>query len=85
MKWQPGSHDIFACSDYQGAVSLWDVRSPGMPLGSATDAHGGKALCVDWIHTSSLDSNNLNDSAPPSVVSGGSDCMLSVRALSSIQ
>ena len=44
---------------------LWDLRT-SVPLG-ITEAHSGKALCLDWIQ----DSANSNYLA---VLTGGSDC-----------
>jgi WD40 repeat protein len=48
VRWRPDSNaQLLACTDYDGGVCLWDVRS-SLPLGR-TEAHDGKALCCDWV------------------------------------
>lgn len=66
VKWHPTSENLFTSSDYDGSVKVWDMRA-NIPIGS-TQAHEGKALCVDWLKNS--DDNTCK------VISGGSDCNL---------
>ena len=66
VRWSPTGTQTFATSDYAGTVRVWDLRC-AIPLGSV-DAHDGKALCVDWIHSSPSTSTRI--------ISGGSDCCI---------
>eukprot|EP01034_Spumella_vulgaris_P038911 gene38911-48049_t len=65
VKWRPDSAIVLSATDYEGNVSLWDIRSSAVPLG-CNEVHGGKALCVDWV----------GSEGAYKVVSGGSDCCL---------
>jgi len=71
VRWHPTSGNIFASSDYEGTVKVWDLRS-NVPLGTS-DAHQGKALCVDWILVDDV----------VKVISGGSDCIIKSTAVGS--
>ena len=71
VRWHPSSGNIFASSDYEGTVKVWDLRS-SIPLGTS-DAHQGKALCIDWIVVDDV----------IKVVSGGSDCIIRSTAIGS--
>lgn len=59
--WRPGSSYHIATGGHDGAVKLWDIRSP-VPLGSLQQ-HKDKVLCVGWWGGGVL-------------VSGGADCKL---------
>lgn len=74
----PGSAHMFAATDYAGTVTLWDARSPNVPLGR-TEAHNGKALCLNWL--SNADSTEA--AAGFRLLSGGSDCALKATAMDS--
>ena len=63
---------VFASSNYNGEVSVWDIRS-SRPI-STSEAHEGKVLCCDWLHRSSSGSKENN--ATVNVISGGSDCAI---------
>lgn len=67
----PSSDAHFASADYDGALSLWDMRS-SLPV-AVRAAHQGKALCVDWTRGATLDC---------ALLSGGSDCLLAATQLS---
>lgn len=71
-KWCPNSDKYFASVDYEGVVSLWDIRADS-PL-AAAEAHDGKGLCLDWIPSTGNSTARL--------VTGGSDCMLHVSDIS---
>ena len=62
----PGSAHMFATTDYSGSVTLWDTRSPAVPLGR-TEAHNGKALCLHWLRSTGADKEHR-------LLTGGSDC-----------
>ena len=62
VKWAPSNEHIFSCVDYNGSVTLWDIRAT-QPL-SSTEAHTGKGLCLDWVIGTSK------------IATGGSDCIL---------
>ncbi len=66
MKWRPESSNVFATSDYNGDVKVWDVRA-SVPLGTSS-AHNGKALCLLWSDA------NVDGNTKSVIVSGGSDC-----------
>jgi ribosome biogenesis protein len=68
VKWSPTNAFIFAASNYNGEVCVWDIRST-VPLSTA-EAHSGKVLCLDWLEQSSKGDKRV------SVVSGGSDCAI---------
>ena len=61
LAWRPGSEHTVATGAHDGAIRLWDLRSP-LPL-SELEAHEGKALAVAWRDRLRL-------------VSGGSDAKL---------
>lgn len=61
VRWHPTKPMVFGCTDYAGALRVWDIRSTKVPLGNS-DTHDGKALCLDWAGTT--------------VFSGGSDCVV---------
>ena len=66
VKWHPTNEFVFASTDYNGGVYVWDTRGE-VPIGF-NDAHSGKGLCVDWIAG--------RDGATDKVISGGSDCCI---------
>ena len=66
VRWAPDSEYILSSVDYNGHVSLWDIRAK-VAL-SVEDTHSGKGLCLDWVPSSSSGKSN--------VASGGSDCAL---------
>ena len=78
----PGSAHMFAVTDYSGTVTLWDARSPNVPLGRS-EAHGGKALCLHWLTNAEVggDSGNLKDGYR--LLTGGSDCCIKSTAVDS--
>lgn len=65
VRWHPTAAHLFASTDYDGAVKLWDTRTLNVPLRTIKDVHEGKGLCLDWL---------LHSSTDASIVSGGSDC-----------
>ena len=67
VKWSPQNVNTFSTSNYNGEVSVWDIRS-SVPV-STSEVHSGKVLCLDW-----LDSSRKGSSIK--VVSGGSDCLI---------
>ncbi len=77
VKWRPDSAIVLSATDYEGNVSLWDIRSNAVPLG-VSEVHGGKALCVDWAHVPSADDSSVMEYK---VVSGGSDCCVKATAV----
>ena len=68
VKWSPTNAFIFAASNYNGEVCVWDIRST-VPVSTA-EAHAGKVLCLDWLEKSTGKETTV------SVVSGGSDCAI---------
>jgi ribosome biogenesis protein len=76
VRFHPTSATIFASSDYDGVVKIWDTRAPLVPLGKS-QAHEGKALCVDWREKTS-DGDNTGE---VDVLSGGSDCLVRATTL----
>ena len=68
----PGSAHMFATTDYSGSLTLWDTRSPAVPLGR-TEAHAGKALCLHWLRNTSAEGYRL--------LTGGSDCTIKATNL----
>jgi hypothetical protein len=71
VKWVPGTDNLIVASDYNGFISMWDLRS-SVPLGKK-EMHSGKALA--------LDCNMKVDEPMCSVISGGSDCCLKKMAI----
>jgi ribosome biogenesis protein YTM1 len=69
VKWNPQNAFVFASSNYNGEVCVWDIRST-LPLSTA-EAHSGKVLCCDWLEQASG-----KGVKSLSVVSGGSDCAI---------
>ena len=60
--------NIFAATDYNGDVRIWDIRAE-IPI-STTELHTGKALCGKWL------SNEENK-----IITGGSDCCVRTLTL----
>ena len=73
VRWHASSSFHFASVDYDGVLSLWDVRSSS-PL-SSRNVHSGKALCLDWVVGSGQEPDSQHSSSQ--IFSGGSDCCLS--------
>lgn len=69
VKWSPINAFIFAASNYNGEVCVWDIRS-SVPVSTA-EAHAGKVLCLDWLEQATGKATTT-----VSVVSGGSDCAI---------
>jgi len=65
VKWKSDSDSVFASTDYDGALRVWDLRS-NVPL-ITNEVHNGKALCLLW-----------HDNV---IVSGGSDCTVQYTPL----
>ena len=65
VKWKPHADSVFASTDYDGALRVWDIRSTA-PL-ITNEVHDGKALCLLWHE-------NV-------ILSGGSDCTVQYTPL----
>lgn len=63
------SAHMFATTDYSGSLTLWDTRSPAVPLGR-TEAHNGKALCLHWLRSPDKNGADIEQR----LLTGGSDC-----------
>jgi ribosome biogenesis protein YTM1 len=66
VRWSPQNAFVFATSNYNGEVCVWDIRS-NVPI-STSEAHAGKVLCCDWLERKA--------ESTLSVISGGSDCAI---------
>lgn len=85
VRWLPGSTHMFAATDYAGTVTLWDARSPNVPLGR-TEAHNGKALCLHWLPNNNSSTTSSTSSELQKgfrLLSGGSDCCIKATAVDS--
>ncbi len=56
---------LFASTDYDGVVRLWDTRTLNVPLKTLKNVHEGKGLCLDWA---------LSRGSGANIFCGGSDC-----------
>lgn len=68
LAWRPGNEFQLASLSHDGAVKMWDIRTP-VPLGTMKQ-HTDKGLCVCWWNEDKL-------------VSGGADCTLNVYEITS--
>jgi WD40 repeat protein len=75
VKWIGSESHVLCASDYDGAVTAWDTRSPSIPL-STKEVHDGKSLCLELNEASSV-------SGQRTLFSGGSDCCIKSAQLNS--
>jgi ribosome biogenesis protein YTM1 len=87
VAWRPGSLHHVATAAHDGAVRLFDLRSP-VPLGTLAGLHGSggedKALCVAWWSGGGGGGGNGGGGGggvPRFLASGGTDCRLRVSGL----
>jgi len=71
VKWDVSSDVMLASTNYNGEVTLWDIRAK-IPLSSA-ELHDGKALCMEWV----------DGREGKGILSGGSDCLIKSTSMGS--
>jgi ribosome biogenesis protein YTM1 len=68
LAWRPGSGHQLASGGHDGALKLWDIRTPVALAAMSQHEEGAKVLDVAWAGAGTL-------------LSGGSDCTLQVYTM----